>query len=345
MYSKSDMGKSQRLAEYLKSMIFSGAYPPGSRIPSIMELCQQYDFSYGAVQRGVESLQKEGLLIRSGRRIVVANNRMMPRGRTRIAVVLPEPELGVWPWSQWMGPGLFSMALLGIQEAALQRNCWLSLLHVDREDESISTMTELRERMDGMIVFNEFEHLNRDVIGPMPTVGVLMSGNYRDVSLLDIDAHFAARQAADYFENRGIRTVGIYTDARQTYLTRADAFRIEWYRRTGTMAKIVLRPDRRILPEPEFTPGSGLFFTSDTVTYLYAESYTAKHPGRSLYQDFPLVSMDGKRLIVEHYGIFPTIAVDWREIGYAALEECLALITRPGRPCRAIHFPGQLVES
>ena len=62
MYSKSDMGKSQRLAEYLKSMIFSGAYPPGSRIPSIMELCQQYDFSYGAVQRGVESLQKEGLL-------------------------------------------------------------------------------------------------------------------------------------------------------------------------------------------------------------------------------------------------------------------------------------------
>ena len=99
-----------------------------------MELCQQYDFSYGAVQRGVESLQKEGLLIRSGRRIVVANNRMMPRGRTRIAVVLPEPELGVWPWSQWMGPGLFSMALLGIQEAALQRNCWLSLLHVDREE-------------------------------------------------------------------------------------------------------------------------------------------------------------------------------------------------------------------
>ncbi len=345
MYSKNDMGKSQRLAEYLKSMIFSGFYPPGARIPSIMELCQQYDFSYGAVQRGVKLLQKEGLLLRSGRRIVVANDRKMPLGRTRIAVVLPEPEVGAWPSPQWMGPGLFSMALLGIQEAAMQRNCWLSLLHVDREDESISTMTELRERMDGMIVFNEFEHLNRDVIGPMPTVGVLMSGNYRDVSLLDIDAHFAAQQAADHFAKQGIRSVVIYTDGRQTYLRRADAFRIEWFRRTGVMPEIVLRPDRRIQPEPDFIPGTGLFFTSDTVTYLYAQSYATRHPGRSLYRDFALVSVDGKRLIVEHYGVFPTIAVDWREIGYAALEECLALITRPGRPCRAIHFPGRLVEN
>ena len=345
MYSKSDMGKSQRLAEYLKSMIFSGGYPPGSRIPAIKELCRQYEFSYGAVQRGLESLQKEGLLVRSGRRIVVANNRKMPLGRTRIAVVLPEPELGTWPTPQWMGPGLFSMALLGIQEAALQRNCWLSLLHVDREDESISTMTELRERMDGMIVFNEFEHLNRDVIGPMPTVGVLMSGSYRDVSLLDIDAHFAATQAADYFERRNIRSVCIYTDGRQTYLTRADAFRIEWFRRTGAMPEIVLRPDRRIQPAPDFTPGTGLFFTSDTVAYLYAESYVTRFPGRRLYDDFTVVSVDGKRLIVEKYGVFPTVAVDWREIGYAALEECLALITRPGRPCRAIHLPGRLVEN
>jgi hypothetical protein len=66
--------------------------------------------------------------------------------------------------------------------------------------------------------------------------------------------------------------------------------------------------------------------------------------GRRLQDDYRIIAVDGKRFIDADFDIFPTIAVDWQEIGMAAFEECLALIEYPGRR-RRIWLPGTLFEN
>jgi GntR family transcriptional regulator len=52
----------QQLAELLRARIADGTYPPGSRIPSVISLAQEFDLAAGTVRKSLAALQREGLV-------------------------------------------------------------------------------------------------------------------------------------------------------------------------------------------------------------------------------------------------------------------------------------------
>lgn len=53
----------EQLANDLREKIKDGTYPPGSKLPSRRELCQEYDFSEAVVVRAMWILKHEGLVV------------------------------------------------------------------------------------------------------------------------------------------------------------------------------------------------------------------------------------------------------------------------------------------
>jgi GntR family transcriptional regulator len=53
---------SQQLANILREQILSGEIPPGRRIPSFVELEQDYDIARDTIRKAVQVLKDEGLV-------------------------------------------------------------------------------------------------------------------------------------------------------------------------------------------------------------------------------------------------------------------------------------------
>lgn len=56
---------SQQLAALLREQIKSGERPPGSRLPTIMQLSQDYGIATATVTKALRILKREGLVIGS----------------------------------------------------------------------------------------------------------------------------------------------------------------------------------------------------------------------------------------------------------------------------------------
>lgn len=55
-----------QIKEQFRSMVLSGQYPPGSRIPSVRELAISAKVNPNTMQRAMAELEQEGLLVSSG---------------------------------------------------------------------------------------------------------------------------------------------------------------------------------------------------------------------------------------------------------------------------------------
>lgn len=65
----------EQLALILRSRIVSGEYPAGRKIPTLLELQEEFGLSSMTVRRAVKSLSDEGLLLRvPGRGTFVAES-------------------------------------------------------------------------------------------------------------------------------------------------------------------------------------------------------------------------------------------------------------------------------
>jgi GntR family transcriptional regulator len=53
----------QQLAAILRAKITSGEYGPDDKLPSIRQLCQDYDLADGTVQKAIDLLVDEGLVV------------------------------------------------------------------------------------------------------------------------------------------------------------------------------------------------------------------------------------------------------------------------------------------
>ena len=69
----------QQVLEDIKASIASGAYPPGSRIPSEAELSELYGVSRVTVRRAIEELSGEGYLVRRQGKGTYVNQRKLTR--------------------------------------------------------------------------------------------------------------------------------------------------------------------------------------------------------------------------------------------------------------------------
>lgn len=56
----------QQIMAQIRGMIIQGALPPGGRIPSVRELATQAQVNPNTVQRAMNELEREGLLVSGG---------------------------------------------------------------------------------------------------------------------------------------------------------------------------------------------------------------------------------------------------------------------------------------
>lgn len=84
---KSDRPIYTQLVEQIKLMIFSGAYPLGSRLPSVRDMAQEAAVNPNTMQRALAKLEEDGLIIthRTSGRSITEDALMVELAKTKLA--------------------------------------------------------------------------------------------------------------------------------------------------------------------------------------------------------------------------------------------------------------------
>ena len=84
---KSDRPIYIQLAEQIKLLVFSGVYPPGSRLPSVRDMAQEAAVNPNTMQRALVKLEEEGLIIthRTSGRSITEDALMVETAKTKLA--------------------------------------------------------------------------------------------------------------------------------------------------------------------------------------------------------------------------------------------------------------------
>ena len=80
----------QQLASQLRERIVTGAYPPGSRFPSVRELAAEAGVNPNTMQRALSQLESDGLVVtnRTAGRNITEDNDVIERARQQLAAAL-----------------------------------------------------------------------------------------------------------------------------------------------------------------------------------------------------------------------------------------------------------------
>ena len=84
---KSDRPIYTQLVEQIKLMVFSGIYPPGSKLPSVRDMAQEAAVNPNTMQRALVMLEEDGLIIthRTSGRSITEDARMIELAKTKLA--------------------------------------------------------------------------------------------------------------------------------------------------------------------------------------------------------------------------------------------------------------------
>lgn len=84
---KSDRPIYSQLIEQIQLNIFSGVYPPGSKLPSVRDLAQEAAVNPNTMQRALAKLEEDGLIIthRTSGRSITEDANMVKLARSRLA--------------------------------------------------------------------------------------------------------------------------------------------------------------------------------------------------------------------------------------------------------------------
>ncbi|WP_088228246.1 GntR family transcriptional regulator [Desulfosporosinus sp. FKB] len=84
---KSDRPIYTQLVEQIKLMVFSGTYPPGSKLPSVRDMAQEAAVNPNTMQRALAKLEEDGLIIthRTSGRSITEDASMIELAKTKLA--------------------------------------------------------------------------------------------------------------------------------------------------------------------------------------------------------------------------------------------------------------------
>ncbi|MDW7685059.1 MAG: GntR family transcriptional regulator [Bacillota bacterium] len=76
-----------QLIEQIELMIFSGEYPPGSKLPSVRDIAKEAAVNPNTMQRALTKLEEDGLIIthRTSGRFITEDENMINKARIRLA--------------------------------------------------------------------------------------------------------------------------------------------------------------------------------------------------------------------------------------------------------------------
>ncbi len=76
-----------QLIEQIELMIFSGIYPPGSKLPSVRDMAQDAAVNPNTMQKALAKLEEDGLVIthRTSGRFITEDENMIKKARNELA--------------------------------------------------------------------------------------------------------------------------------------------------------------------------------------------------------------------------------------------------------------------
>lgn len=93
---QADMPIYTQLVARMQELIVSGAYPPGSKLPSVRELAAEAGVNPNTVQRAFADLERAGLIVtqRTAGKFVTEDARAVGAARRELAAVQTRQYLG-----------------------------------------------------------------------------------------------------------------------------------------------------------------------------------------------------------------------------------------------------------
>ncbi len=322
-------------------MIASGVLAPGAKVPSLRKLCQQFNLSLGTVRRSVDFLREKGqITIRPGSGAYVAHKKSL-FGKKHVRQA--KYRISVFVSSDDLNNSYCAHALNGIQSAA--SNCCSLLLHFHdycaERNFDFAALEEAAAESDALLFLGCYDYILKKMPLTKPCVGLEMHNSYNGLmSTIALDPLNAAEKACAFFRKNGYNKVQIISESDRdgfpqmpVYNFRQTAFADMW-RNYGELE--IIRDQSPIRIERVADTDCAYFFISDTEYNRLAKAYR-DHFGTYLVDDRCVLSVDGKSLMLPGYEPINTIAVDWKEMGVIALEECIRRIDNPGTSSRRIY--------
>ena len=329
-------GVNSDLVTYLESMIVSGGFPPGAKLPSQRELCETFSLSKGSVGRALARLERKGLIVpRHGAGTFVRDRGAQEPRRKGASIGVLLEEFG--DAETYCG-----YILRGVQSKAQELNCNLDVHFIAYTDFSGEWLREYAAGQDGIILLGVYDTTAKWLPSTRPCVGVNMYRTYGSASVIDLDPMAAAEIAVAYFRERGVHRVVCYSinpngamkepGINNAFKFRASAMSVCW---PGQCIIVECDADSSEYPEEWINDETGLLFVSGSRFESAARSYFERR-GRNLTDDACVLTLDGKTLCVPHYLPVDTIGTDYFGMGETAVEECLRRIDHPGQGARRI---------
>lgn len=325
----------QQMIDYFEAAIIGGQLKPGSRLPPMRKLCEQFSLSMGTVQRGIAVLEARALVeSRQGSGIYVRPPfKARDIGAASISVIAESanPDLSYC-----------AHALRGVQEKAEEHNCAF-MIHFVRSY-NFEEKLKLAMESDILLILGGYDDRPWPLKPNFPAVGLEIHRSFNGMmSTISIDPVRVAEMAVEYFQKRKIDHVHVFTQNIPCHLFRCDLFEAQWRAQGGRCTRFV-EPAYGSLEMPQVLPGDGIFFSCGTYQQRLALHYFSL-TGRHLREDYALLSVDGKSLLIPDYLPVSTIGTDWIEAGRVAMQECVRRLAFPGSPPRRLYlgvFPSYL---
>lgn len=325
--------KAGKLIDYLEERLVSGQYAVGSKIPSVRRLADKFEISYGTALRGVDYLCDRGKFEKIPNRGIFVCKRPVTNGSGKIKRIAVFMESYVTE----VHCGMCYTAFLGMQELARKAGYTFMVNPLMVEDATPEIMAEMSKGAEGVILLNEYDLSMKALQLSVPVVGVLVDNSFNGtISTVNLDPWSTAKIAVEYFESKGLEKVSIISSFKPVFVTRGLAFSALW-REKGHECELIIRYSDSNF---NFEKNHGYLFTSDQYAQNYSEVFESE-TGHILSDKHIILGMDGKQLIDPSFYRFPSIAVNWKNIGEIAFNECLRRIKNPSSPAQNITLTGK----
>ncbi len=335
----------QPLADHLEAMIVAGHYAPGTRLPALRVLADKFGLTLSTAARGIDYLADKGLLeSRRGSGIYVCGRRNGNDGKgtsgRAVAVFSEQSDLR---------QSYCAHIIRGVERRAAEEGVALHLYLRYYGEITQEMIAAAAQQADALLLVGSYDWFLKELPPLRPCVGVDMQLNFGMASLVGMDTFFAVELACDFFAERGFRHVKVIACTPPLYQYRCETFAVSWQRRGGS-CEIIQTPwkwsesrGRAILTNFD-SPEVGYLFVSGSECQNISAEYVEITGGRSLPDDFTILSLDGKSLLVPEFIPQNTITPDYAEVGEQAMNECLRRIENPGARPRRIGLSGTFVE-
>ena len=342
-----------QLLTLFRERIQSGSLPPGSRLPTEMELAKDLQVSRGTVRQALSALENEGLLDRTQRRgTFVRHPPAVRAAEKRIGLVLSR-----------LGSQLDLDILIGVESAAKSRGYQVSFAHAEEHhEEQTRDIARLRaDRVAGMILFPVSDVTYDQSIAELQAAGMPLVLVDRYLSGLDTDYVVADNAGGGYRATEhliilGHTRISFVYGSLDTLLTTSVRDRCAGYRRAletyglqcDNSAIVQLpwigAPEAAVsyqafLAQPDRP--RAIFAVNDDIALLLMQA--AQRIGLRVPEDLAIVGFDDLN-VAEHVNPPLTTVLQPRmDVGLRAGNLLINRIEGQGGPKKHIELPTSLI--